>query len=78
MVFVFDSLSYARHLRDKGVSADQAEAHADVVRQFVMADLVTKPDLTLALDNLALRLTVRLGVMLVAAVGALAALLKLA
>ena len=43
-----------------------------------MADLVTKPDLTLALDNLALRLTVRLGVMLVAAVGVLAAVLKLA
>ena len=42
-----------------------------------MADLVTKPDLTLALDNLALRLTVRLGVML-AAVGALATVLKLA
>ena len=50
-----------------------------------MAELVTKADLQLALaaleakiDNLALRLTVRFGVMLVVAIGALATILKLA
>jgi hypothetical protein len=42
-----------------------------------MVELVTKLDLATALDNLALRLTVRLGVMLFVAVGALATLLKL-
>jgi len=43
-----------------------------------MAELVTKQDLALAIVNLTLRLTVRLGVMLVVAIGALATILKLA
>jgi hypothetical protein len=77
MVFAFDTLSFARHLRDHGVPQDQAEAHAEAARQFIMAELVTKQDLTLALDNLKLSLTVRLGAMLFLAVSALAALLKL-
>jgi hypothetical protein len=84
MVFAFDTLSFARHLRDHGVPQQQAEAHAEAARQFIMAELVTKQDLTLALDNLTLaldnlklNLTVRLGGMLFLAVGALAALLKL-
>jgi hypothetical protein len=42
-----------------------------------MVELVTKADLTLALDNLALRLTVRLGAMIGFAVAALAAIIKL-
>jgi hypothetical protein len=77
MVFAFDTLSFARHLREHGVPQDQAEAHAEAARQFIMAELVTKQDLTLALDNLKLSLTVRLGAMLFLAVGALAAILKL-
>jgi hypothetical protein len=39
----------------------EAEAHAEAAREFIMAELVTKQDLALALDNLALRMTVRLG-----------------
>jgi hypothetical protein len=91
MVFAFDTLSYARYLRDRGVSQEHAEAHAEAARQFIMAELVTKQDLLLIrqdlqnaithfdskLDNLSLRLTVRLGVLLAAGVGALAALVKL-
>jgi hypothetical protein len=77
MVFAFDTLSFARHLREHGVPQDQAEAHAEAARQFIMAELVTKQDLTLALDNLKLSLTVRLGAMLFLAIGALAAILKL-
>jgi hypothetical protein len=91
MVFAFDTLSYARFLRDRGVAQEQAEAHAEAARQFIMAELVTKQDLLLIrqdlqnaithfdskLDNLSLRLTVRLGVLLAAGVGALAALVKL-
>ena len=77
MVFAFDTLSYARHLRDHGVPQEQAEAHAEAARQFIMAELVTRQDLTLALETQTLRLTVRLGAMLFLAVGALAALLKL-
>jgi hypothetical protein len=85
MVYTFDSLGYAKRLRARGVPQEQAEAHAEAARDFIMAELVTKPDLQLALapleakiDNLSLRLTLRLGAMLVVAIGALATLLKLA
>jgi hypothetical protein len=71
-------LGYAKHLRDQGVPSDQAEAHAEAARDFIMAELVTKLDLEAALDRLALRMTLRFGVVLVAGLGALAAILKLA
>jgi hypothetical protein len=45
MAFAFDSLGYAKHLRDNGVSQPQAEAHAEAARQFIMAELVTRIDL---------------------------------
>ena len=77
MVFAFDTLSFARHLREHGVPQDQAEAHAEAARQFIMAELVTKQDLTLALETQTLRLTVRVGLMLAAAITILGAVLKL-
>ena len=43
-----------------------------------MSELVTKQDMTLALDNLGLRLTVRLGVLLAAGIAILGAVIKLA
>lgn len=73
----FDTLGYAKRLRDKGVPSDQAEAHAEAARDFIMIELVTKNDLTLALDNLALRLTVRLGAMLAAGIALLGAMNRL-
>ena len=78
MAFTFDTLSFARYLREKGVPSQQTEAHADAVRQFVKSELVTKQDLALALDNATLKLTVRLGAMLAAGVALLGAILKLA
>lgn len=77
MAIAFDSLSYARHLRERGVPADQAEAHADAARTYIMTELVTREDLRLALDTQTLRLTVRLGVMMVGAVALLGTLVKL-
>ena len=77
MVFALDTLGYAKHLRDRGVPSDQAEAHAEAARDFIMAELVTKIDLEAALDRMTLRMTVRFGFMLVAGVGVLAALQKL-
>jgi hypothetical protein len=71
MVFAFDTLSFARYLREKGVPSQHAEAHADAVRQFVMNELVTKQDLALALDNVTLKLTVRFGAMTAASVALL-------
>ena len=102
MVFAFDTLGYAKKLRDAGVAADQAEAHAEAARDFVMHELVTRYDLQAVkddlqtvrrelqtaidtsrreleakIDTLSLRLTVRMGVMFVAGLSILAAVLKL-
>jgi hypothetical protein len=81
MAYAFDTLGYAKRLRAAGVSQEQAEAHAEATRDFVMVDLVTKSDLQAAMDTLALRLTLRLGVMLATGLattlGILAAIIKL-
>ena len=77
MAFTFDSLSYAKHLRDNGVPQDQAEAHAEAAKMFIMNELVTKEDLRNALETQTLRLSVRLGVMLAAGLTLLGAVLKL-
>jgi hypothetical protein len=67
MVFTFDTLGYSKHLRDAGVPVNQAEAHAEAARDYVMHEIVTKADLALALDNLTLRLTIRMGTGFIAA-----------
>lgn len=77
MVYAFDMLSFARYLCEKGVASEQAEAHADAVRQFVMSELATKNDLALALDNATLKLTVRLGALLAAGTARLGVTIKL-
>jgi hypothetical protein len=103
MVYTFDSLGYAKRLRQRGVPDDQAEAHAEAARDFIMAELVTKTvllavradllavkqelqpvkqelqtELRTSIETQTLRLTIRLGAMLVVAIGALATILKLA
>jgi hypothetical protein len=84
MTLAFDTLGYAKRLRDKGIAQEQAEAHAEAARDFIMAELATKTDLlTLkqsleaAIEHSTLRVTVRFGAILVVAVGALAASLRL-
>jgi len=91
MAYAFDTLGYAKRLRDAGISQGQAEAHAEAAREFVMGELVTKADLLAikadlqaakadlraAMDTLSLRLTLRLGVMLAAGLATLAAVIKL-
>jgi hypothetical protein len=78
-------------LREAGGPQDQAEAHAEAARLFIMAELATRYDLGVIrndldvlrreleskIDTLSLRLTVRMGVMLAAGVAALAAVIKL-
>ncbi len=77
---IFDTLGYDRFLREGGVPQEQAETHAEAARQFIMSDIATKDDLKATKDELstalemqALRITVRVGVMLAAAVSLLAA-----
>ena len=120
MAYTFDSLGYAKRLRDRGVPNDQAEAHAEAARDFLMPELATKADvlaiksdllateqrlrtefragitelqtelrtgiaelrtsvseLDTRIDTQTLRLTVRLGAMLVVGFGALATVLTI-
>jgi len=72
MAITFDTLGYAKRLRDNGIDQKHAEAHAEAARDFIMPELVTKADLKAALDAQ----TLRIGVMICAAVGVLAALQK--
>ena len=84
MAFAFDTLGYSKKLRDSGVPQDQAEAHAEAAREFIMVELATKTDLLAtvqelrtAMENLGLRLTVLVGIMLAAGLTLLGAVLKL-
>lgn len=45
MAYAFDTLGYAKRLRDAGLPAPQAEAHAVAAKDFIMAELATKHDL---------------------------------
>lgn len=84
MAFAFDTLGYSKRLRDAGVASNQAEAHAEAARDFIMTELATKSDLvavradlqTMA-DLISLRITVRLGSLMIAGIGALALLIRL-
>ena len=48
MVYAFDTLGYAKRLRDAGVTQEHAEAHAEAAREFGMGELVTRYDLEMA------------------------------
>ena len=45
MAVAFDTLTYARRLREVGVPQDQAEAHAEALAAAVTETLATKQDL---------------------------------
>jgi len=84
MVFALDTLSYAKHLRDHGVPAQQAEAHAEAARNFMMTELVNKQDLIAAkqelqatIDRANRRLMLSFAVMLLLSVGLIEALMHL-
>jgi hypothetical protein len=76
MAFAFDTLAYAKRLREAGIPTEQAEAHAEAAREFIMVELVTKTDLTMGLDHLALKLTVRLRAMLAVGIATPATIIK--
>jgi hypothetical protein len=84
MPFAMDTLGYAKRLRDAGIPTEQAEAHAEAAREFIMLELVTKSDLEAVrrelegiIDRQTLRLTVRLGAMLGVSIAARATIIKL-
>jgi hypothetical protein len=83
VAWAFDTLGYAKRLREAGVPNPQAEGHAEAAREFIMNELVTKQDFQTAISSLearlearidtqTLRLTVRLGGIVAAGMGILA------
>lgn len=71
----FHTLKLARALREKAkFGAEQAEGVADALSEAFQAEIATKTDLR----ELEHRLTIKIGSMLVVAIGILTALLKLA
>ena len=73
MAVAFDTLAYARRLRQAGFTEQQAEVQAEALAAVVTETLATKQDLR----ELEYRLTLRLGTMMTVAVGSVAALVKL-
>jgi hypothetical protein len=60
MAYAFDTLGYAKRLREAGVQPDEAEAHAEAAMEFIMTELVTKQDLDIRLQNTEYRLENRI------------------
>jgi hypothetical protein len=73
MAVAFDTLAYAKRLRNAGCSEQLAEVQAEALAAVVTENIATKQDLR----ELEYRLTLRLGAMLTVAVGTMAALAKL-
>lgn len=72
----FDTLKYAKRLKEAGFTEQQAETQAEVFREVIDDKLATKQDLKNLEERLSYRLTIRFGGMLVAAVLVLAAIIK--
>lgn len=80
----FDTHAYVKRLVAAGVPEAQAEVHAQVFGELVIEQLATKADLQALelrlrgeLKDLELRITLRFGAMLAAAVATVVALVKL-
>ncbi|ERP95733.1 hypothetical protein Q669_29635 [Labrenzia sp. C1B10] len=69
-------MGYAGKLEAGGVPTDQAKAHAEAAKEFIMNELATKSDLKAALEMAELRMTLKIGGMLVAGLSILFALIK--
>ncbi|KQP48836.1 hypothetical protein ASG40_19095 [Methylobacterium sp. Leaf399] len=83
MAFAFDTLKFTQRLEQVGVGREQAIAHAELARDMILADSATKADLNelkkeidASLRELELRMTVKLGAIIGAAVAVIAALQK--
>lgn len=73
MAIPFDTLGYAKALKSAGIEANAAEAHAEAARDYIMKDLVTKPDLDAAI----MRVIIAMGGMVGLAVGVILAAIPL-
>jgi hypothetical protein len=70
---VFDTLAYAKKLKEAGVPEKQAEIHAEALAEIIDERLTTKQDL----KELEYRLIIKLGAMIAASIAIVATLVKL-
>ena len=88
MAVAFDTLDYAKELQSAGFTPQQAEVQAKALARIVDERLATKQDIELLKhelqrdikeleERLTYRLTLRMGAMLAAAVGVIAALIRI-
>jgi len=80
----FDTLMYAKKLREAGVPEKQAEIQAEALKEIIENNLATKHDLEnvrekleVKIKELEYKLIIKIGTMLVIAVTVLAAIVKL-
>lgn len=73
----FDTHVYVKKLKAVGVPEEQVEVQAQAIADVVTDRLVTKADLERGLKELEYRLVIRLGGMIVVAIGVIATLVKL-
>jgi hypothetical protein len=91
MSHAFDTLAYARQLQKSGLNPEHAMGIAEATREHVMSDLATKSDMLLVkadmlvlradmksdMEKLELRMVIKLGGLIIVAMGFLAVVLKL-
>jgi hypothetical protein len=83
-MIAFDTLAFAKRLREAGYDDKQAEgmaeANAEVFQRMLDSTLATKDDireLKAEIDTLGMRLTIRLGAMMAVFMGLAVALMKM-
>jgi len=70
---IFDTLQYAKKLKEAGVPEKQAEVQAEALSEIIEDKIATKQDL----KELEYRLIIKMGAMLVAVVTILGALIRI-
>ena len=74
---IFDTLAYAKKLRNAGVPENQAEIHAEAIAALIDEQLATKKDLQILEANVTARIIRWVAGMLVAQAAIVATLVKL-
>lgn len=74
---IFDTLQYTKKLTAVGVPQSQAEAQAEAIKELIDDKLVTKQDLKTALRELELRMTIKLGGIVIGGISLLVIMMKL-
>jgi len=74
---IFDTLAYAKKLKEAGVPENQAEIHAEAIAELIDEQLATKKDLQILEANVTSRIIKWMAGMLVAQAAIVATLVKL-